>query len=116
VLGVILFLAGVAATWIVAHIYYRRSTVEPPTWAKPLIERFGDQPPSREQLIEWFNEAVEGGDLIPHVPSGYVACPKCKAPSSELEYYEVDDPKSDHRYAGTRCKKCGWDTFLGDVW
>ena len=114
-LGVILFLAGIVATWVVAHVYYRRSSAEAPAWAKPLIERFGNEPPSTEQLIEYFNEAVADGTIIPHVPSGYVMCPKCKEPSSELEYYEVNDPKSDHRYAGTRCRKCGWETSLGDI-
>ncbi len=111
------FILGAAASWAIAHHYFVRSNQELPDWAKPLIERFGADPPSREQLVEYFNEAVAEGTLIPHVPLGYVTCPSCKAPSSELEYSEAQYPgRGDHaRAAVVRCEKCGWEEFLGDV-
>lgn len=112
VLGV---LGGGLASWLITHAYYRRSSTEPPEWAKPMIARFGNEPPSTEQLIEYFNEAVAEGTIVPHVPSGYVMCPKCKAPSSALEYGESDYPGRDARYSWVRCGKCGWSEFLGDL-
>ena len=115
-----LILAGLVG-WIIAAWYYRRSSKEMPEWVQPvideLIEEFGEKAPSREQLIEHFNEAVEEGTLIPHVPSGYVACPSCEAPSSELEYIEANYPgRGDHaRYSFVHCKVCNFKEFLGDL-
>ncbi|MFH0828768.1 MAG: hypothetical protein V1907_01145 [Candidatus Kerfeldbacteria bacterium] len=108
-------LGGGIVSWVITFAYYRRSSKKAPEWAQPLIERFGNEPPTTEQLMEYFNEAVAGGEIIPHVPSGYVMCPKCKAPSSELEYGEADYDDRELRGSWVKCRKCGWSEFLGDV-
>jgi hypothetical protein len=115
-MGVLLgILGGGLASWLVTHMYYQRSVKATPEWARPLIDRFGQEEPTTEQLREYFNEAVASGDIVPHVPSGYVMCPECKAPSTALEYGESQYPGRDYSGSYVRCSKCGWSEFLGDV-
>jgi hypothetical protein len=38
-----------------------------------------------------------------------VGCPKCGAPSNELEPWAATDYQRDDEYAGARCRRCGWE-------
>jgi len=108
-------LGGGLLSWLVTHLYYQRSVTSTPPWAKDLIDRFGQEEPSAEQLRKYFNEAVASGDIVPHVPSGYVMCPQCKVSSDNLVYGESQYPGRDAFGSYVKCSKCGWSEFLGDV-
>ena len=103
--------AAACSTWLIAHAYYRRSSVQVPEWARPLIESLPEARPSRERLIELFNEAIAEGDLVPDGNFGYVACPRCKAPTSEFGTTRQHDERFDDDYLVIRCKRCGWSDF-----
>jgi len=104
-------LISAVVSWAITHAYYKRSSVNVPEWAKPIIERLPEAPPSRDQLIDLFHEALQDGELIPDPNFGYVACPRCKAPSTEFDTHEQFDEEREDRYLVVRCKRCGWSDF-----
>lgn len=119
VIGIVL---GGLVSWGIAHWYYRQSSKQAPEWAantpewaKPLIAKLPDAPVSSERLVQLYHEALELGDLQPDPYSGYVACPKCGAPSSEFKGWEDIDPVRGDLYRGVRCGKCGYDIAGGEV-
>ena len=100
--------SGALLSWLIAHVYYKRSAAEVPGWAKPLLERFPVARPTPDQLIDFFHEALEEGELAPEPTLGYVACPQCKAPSSELVSTRQTDHQHDDDYHVVTCRRCGW--------
>lgn len=104
--------AGGLVSWLVTHLYYQRSSTEVPEWAKLLIAKLPDSPVSPERLIQLYHEALDSGDLTPDPVSGYVACPKCGAQSSEFETQTAHDPKHDDTYYSRVCKKCGTEVWF----
>lgn len=67
---------------------------------------------SDEDYIMAVQEAIEAAGLDFRYFDGFgvaVGCPKCGAPSSELEPYGATDRERDDEYAGARCLRCGWE-------
>lgn len=54
-MGVVL---GGLISWIITHIYHRRSRADVPDWARSLIERLPDSPCSLDQLMELYRDSV----------------------------------------------------------
>jgi hypothetical protein len=92
--------------WVITHIYHRKASTNPPEWAKPLIEKLPDVPPSREKLIELINEAFDSGILKPDPILGYVACPNCKSPSLDFGHRTFSDERT--TVVVVDCPHCGW--------
>ena len=97
---------GGLISWIIAHVYYRKSSTFAPEWAKPLIEKLPGVPPSKEKLIELINEAFDAGILKPDPILRYVACPNCKSPSSDFGHRTFSDERT--TVVVVDCPNCGW--------
>jgi hypothetical protein len=103
VIGVIL---GGFVSWLVTHIYYKKSSTEIPDWAKPIIDKLPQSQPSESELLELFQEALNSGDIIPDPILGHVACPNCKSPASDFEEKGFGDEY--HTIVVKTCPHCGW--------
>ncbi len=68
-------------------------------------------PMDREQLVERYHEALRDGELVPDPNFGYVACPKCRAPSDQFETSQAIDDRNDRAYLNVRCPRCGWSDW-----
>ena len=102
----IIFLGGCLFTWLITHIYHSRSTIKTPEWAKPLIEKLPDVPPSKNELLKIFQEYIETGEVEVDPLLGYVACPNCKASAKDFERECFCD---DYRtIVVITCPTCGW--------
>ena len=113
-LNVIFLVVGGLLSWLITHRYYRRSTVEVPTWihetpewAIPLIEALPDQPISLDRLIELYQNALDNGEISVDPHSGYVKCPRCGASSSQFESWQDMDDRRGDLYYGMKCRACG---------
>ena len=102
-IGIIL---GGLISWMLAHIYYKKSSKEIPDWAKPIIKKLPQLQPSTNELLELFQEALNSGDIIPDPILGHVACPNCKAPASDFEGKGFGD--ENHTIIVKTCPHCGW--------
>ncbi len=99
-IGGIGVLLGGLISWLITHAYYRRSSVQPPEWAKAFMERLPNAPVSDERLIQLYHEALQAKRISPDPFTGYLVCPQCSAPSSEFQYYDE---------AGVvYCPSCNW--------
>ncbi|MFI5180316.1 MAG: hypothetical protein ACHQPI_02875 [Thermoanaerobaculia bacterium] len=101
------FLAGSLCTIIVSRYYYRRTSTEVPEWAKALIKKLPDQPPSEQELLKLFQESLESGKVKADPLLGHVACPNCKAPAGDFEHRAYSDDSS-RGVAVVTCPSCGW--------
>jgi len=109
--GALYFIAGCLVSWLLAHIYYRKSSVHPPEWALPLIEKLPENKPSKEKLLELFQEALDLGEVKYDELTNAVACRECGAPAADFEvkylggndYVDVVDVK---------CPACGWSNAV----
>jgi hypothetical protein len=102
-MGVIL---GGVISWIVTRHYYKKSSVNAPEWAKPLIEKLPKAAPSLQELTALFQEEINKGTIKPHPVFQYVACPNCKASLDTLDVKAFSD---DYRTVLVMtCPNCGW--------
>ena len=53
------FLAGSLVSWLITMVYYRKSSVKAPEWARPLIHGLPDKPISKEQFGKLFDEKLK---------------------------------------------------------
>ena len=94
----------------ITHIYYKKSSITPPEWAKPIIAQLPDEKPTMEKLIELFQDALDKGEaeIDPIDPIfGHAACPQCKAPAKDFEKQGFGD--DDHYIVDVYCPHCGWN-------
>jgi len=99
-------LPGGLITWFFTHLYYRKACTSVPDWAKPILEKLPDEPPSRERLLKLFQDALESGDVKPDPAVGCVACPQCGAPSTDFLHEAYGDDCRTIVVAS--CPHCGW--------
>lgn len=92
--------------WAIAHFYYRLSAKEIPEWAKPIIERLPSEPPSAAALLALFQDALNTGAVEVDPLFGHVACPKCRAPFSEIKQQVFGDDRL--AVIAASCPHCGW--------
>lgn len=59
---IIIFFLGAFCSWLITHIYYRRSFKIAPDWAVPMLDRFPEQP-TREELENFIKESTLGNHL-----------------------------------------------------
>ncbi len=98
---------GGLVSWFITHLYHRKSSINAPEWAKSILERLPADPPSKERLLELFQDALESGDATPDPVLGHVACPECGAPSTEFEHKTHGDDY--HTIVVASCPHCGWN-------
>jgi hypothetical protein len=103
--------AGAILSLIITHYYYRKSSKQPPEWAKPFIERLPNEPPTKEKLIELFQEALDKGEAKIDPIFGYVACPKCKASAKDFKKSGSGDDYT--TIVSVYCPHCGWSNTIG---
>ena len=75
---------GAVLSWLISYIYYKKSSVQIPDWAKPIIKRLPEEPPTKDKLLELFQDALDKGEVEVDPVVGYVACPECKASSKDF--------------------------------
>jgi hypothetical protein len=97
---------GGILSWVITHIYYKKSSKEIPDWAKPIIKKLPQSKPTRAKLLKLFQDALNTGDIIADPMLGHVACPKCKAPASDFEEQLFEDEH--HTVVSKTCPHCGW--------
>jgi hypothetical protein len=103
---VLLLLAGSLVTLIVTHIYYRKSSTSVPEWAKPVLENLPASPPTPDELLRLFQEALDSGEATPDPVLGHVACPDCGTPSTQFRHTTHTDDRLTVVVA--ECPTCGW--------
>jgi rubredoxin len=104
---VIGLISGAVFSWLISHIYYKKSSVQIPDWAKPIIERLPEKPPTKEKLLELFQDALDKGEVEIDSVVGYVACPECKASAKDFEKTAFGDDI--HTVVVVECPHCGWN-------
>ena len=102
-------LLGGIVSWVITHFYYKRSTVDIPRWAKPIIEKLPQLPPSLKELTELFQDAINEGIIKPHPVFQHVACPNCKAPLDSLREKVMSDDYN--TILEISCPSCGWNDW-----
>lgn len=102
-------LAGGIISWAITHWYYKKSSVNIPDWAKPLIQKLPQIPPNYEELLRLFQEEITKGNIKPHPIFGYVACPNCNAKMDELKQKVVGDDYN--QILDLSCPHCGWSEW-----
>src|SRR5215471_2616808 len=65
--------AGGLLSWLITRHYYRKSSIDVPEWAKPILRSLPQNPPSKEKLLELFQDALQRGDVAPDPVLGHVA-------------------------------------------
>lgn len=103
---VIIFFAGAAFSWLITHLYYRKSSSQVPEWAKPLIEKLPDTPPTKEKLLELVQEYLNRGEVVVNEPTGHIACPECGNTAEQFQQEVFGDHR--HTVVVTSCPACGW--------
>lgn len=98
-------IGGGVVSWALTDWYYRRANKEVPEWARILIERFPITPPTVEELVDLYHDAVMDGTIVPH-PSGFIKCPECGAGSEKFEAWEVASHEMDSLFHGYKCSEC----------
>jgi RNase P subunit RPR2 len=104
VIGIV---GGALFSWLITYLFYKKSSVQIPEWAKPIIERLPEEPPTKEKLLELFQDALDKGEVEIDPVIGYVACPKCKASSKDLKKTAFQDDL--HTVVVVECPHCGWN-------
>ena len=67
---------------------------------------------SYADFVKAIQQTIDAAGLDFRYFHGYgvlVGCPRCGAPSSELEQWAETDFHRDDEYAGARCRSCGWN-------
>ncbi len=82
---VIFFTAGCVVSWLIAHLYYCRSSTQAPKWAKDLIQNLPANPPKPSELLRLFQEHLDSRDVEINYRLGRVACPECGASAKDFE-------------------------------
>ena len=98
--------AGGSISWIITHLYYRKSNIDVPEWAKPLIKKLPEIAPSKEELLKLFQKELNNGNINLHPVFWHVACPICKLPITELKEELFGD--DNHTILVLTCPNCGW--------
>ena len=104
---VIGLIGGGVFSWLISHIYYKKSSIQIPDWAKPIIERLPQEQPTKEKLLELFQDALDKGEVEIDSVVGYVACPECKASAKDFKKTAVGDDI--HTVVVIECPHCGWN-------
>jgi predicted Zn finger-like uncharacterized protein len=97
---------GGVVSWIVAAWYYRETLVEVPPWAKEFVASLPYRQPSKAELLELFQTALNVGDVETHPVFGHVACPECHAPFKEMDEKVYGDDRVS--ILSVQCPNCGW--------
>ena len=99
--------AGGLISWLISHLYYKQSSIKVPPWAKEIIDKFPEVPPTKQKLLELFQDSLADGEVEIHPILGIVACPDCKAPISEFRENAFGDDNV--TIASITCTHCGWN-------
>lgn len=103
---IVIFIAGCIISWLIAHLYYRRSSKTIPDWAKELVENLPKEQPTEDELLQLFQEHLDSGEIEIDPLLGIVACPNCGESAKNFERKLVGD---DSVSLGViTCPSCGW--------
>ena len=102
----IYFIAGCVISWLVAYLYYYRTSTRAPKWAEGLIQNLPANPPKPSELLRLFQEHLNSGEVEFNYPLGRVACPECGAPASDFDEKIFGDDA--HTIVVYTCRSCGW--------
>jgi RNase P subunit RPR2 len=97
---------GAAFSWLISHIYNKKSSAQIPEWAKPIIEKFPEKPPTKEELLNLFQDALDKGEVELDPVVGYVACPECQASAKDFKKTAFEDHI--RTVVVVECPHCGW--------
>ena len=100
-------LGGAILSWAIAHVYYRKASTEVPEWAKPIVANLPQERPTREKLLELFQEAMDTGVAKPDTAFGHVACPGCHSPFEQVQqtWHNLENGGA---AVFADCPNCGW--------
>jgi len=100
------YLAAIAITWLIAHLYYHRTQNVPPAWAKDFVSRLPVERPKLNELLKIVQEEVDSGNIEINHPLGRVSCPEC---GHNIKDFEVKVFGNDYvTIAEFTCPSCGW--------
>lgn len=103
---IIIFIAGCIISWLIAHLYYHRSSTNIPEWAKEIVKHLPAQQPTEGELLQLFQEHLDSGVIEINPLLGRVACPNCGESIKNLkEDVFGDDSVTIVVYT---CPSCGW--------
>ena len=96
---------GGIISWLLTHWYYRKANKEAPEWARVLIDRFPNRPPTIDELVDLYHQAFMAGEITPH-PSGFIKCPECGTGSEKFVAWEHYARQLDSHFHGFKCGEC----------
>ena len=103
---IIIFIAGCIISLLIAHLYYRRSSITTPEWAKEIVKHLPAQPPSEDELLKLFQEHLDSGEVEVNPLLGRVACPQC---GESVKNFKEDVFGDDSvTIVAVTCPSCGW--------
>ena len=95
-------------SWLVTHLYYKKSSKEIPSWAEDIVDRLPETPPTEQKLLELFQDSLDSGKVSPHHVVGHVACPECKTPQDQFEEDGYSDAEGYRGVIVVSCPNCTW--------
>lgn len=101
---------GAIFSWVISHIYYKKSSKQIPDWAKPIIAKLPEEQPTKDKLLELFQDALDKKDVHVDPLIGHVACPKCKASAKDFKKTVFGDDT--HTIVVVECPYCGWSETI----
>ena len=104
------FIGGAAFSWLISHQYYKKSSAQIPDWAKPIIEKFPEKTPTKEELLNLFQDALNRREVEIDPVVGYVVCPECQASARDFKKTAVEDHT--RTVAVVECPHCGWNKTI----
>ena len=103
---IVIFIAGCIISWLIAHLYFHRSSTTIPEWAKEIVKRLPAQPPSEDELLKLFQEHLDSGEVEVNPLLGRVACPQC---GESVKNFKEDVFGDDSvTIVAVTCPSCGW--------
>jgi RNase P subunit RPR2 len=103
---VIVFIGGCLVTWLITHVYHRRSSTTVPDWAKELVEHLPKQRPTGKELLALFQQYLDTGKIEIDPLLHRVACPKCGESANRFEKESFGDDSA--TIVVITCPACGW--------
>jgi len=103
---IVIFFVGCTVTWLITHSYYKRSLTTIPEWAKPIVEHLPKKIPTKDELLQLFQEHLDTGEVEVDPLLGRVSCPECGESSKNFKKTGFGDDS--HYVVVISCPSCGW--------
>jgi len=103
---IVIFIAGCLISWLIAHFYYLRSSTTIPNWAKEFVKNLPKQQPTKDELLQLFQDHLDSGEIEIDPLLVRVACQNCGESAKNFKRRSFED--NTVTIVNTNCPSCGW--------